>query len=153
MTDILNGLDPLDPISDIVTAVAGVMDRIFPDKTAITEDALSLKKAQLLATLKVVLAQDSLLQGQLNVDTEEAKSASIWVAGWRPFIGWVCGVIFAWTYLIQPMIIFFYTMVLGHQPPVLPTFSTADIMNVTFGMLGLGGMRSWEKQQNVAHKH
>lgn len=88
--------------------------------------------------------------GQVEVNKAEATSSSLFVSGWRPFVGWVCGASFAYFYVIQPFLSFAFAAV-GH-PLVLPKVDFGEMSAVLFGMLGLGGMRSWEKSKGVASK-
>lgn len=90
--------------------------------------------------------------GQLEVNKAEAAHTSLFVAGWRPFVGWVCGLAFAWSFLLYPM----FTAVVSYiavQNGVQVDFSgvpQADMqvmLPVLFGMLGLGAMRTYEKTQ------
>ena len=96
---------------------------------------------------KMALSMQSELQ-QIQVNEKEAGHASIFVAGWRPAIGWICGAALGWTYVAQPLFVFFVQL---WRPdfPVPPVLSLGDLMPVLLGMLGLGGMRSWEKTKGV----
>ena len=96
---------------------------------------------------KMALEMQSQLQ-QIDVNKVEAQHASVYVAGWRPGIGWICGAALAYTYVIQPFATF---AILIWQPdfPAPPSLSTGELMPVLLGMLGLGGMRSFEKTRNV----
>jgi hypothetical protein len=85
---------------------------------------------------------------QLEVNKVEAASSSIFVAGWRPFLGWVCGGAFAWQFVIAPLVMW-GGFVIGHPLPKPPTLD-AGIWELVFGMLGLGAMRSWEKIKGAA---
>jgi hypothetical protein len=83
---------------------------------------------------------------QVSIDVEEARSNSIFVAGWRPFIGWTCGVAFAYKFVAQPLLIFgLVASGSGIDWHTLPTLDAAEMTPVLFGMLGLGGMRTFEK--------
>ncbi len=95
-----------------------------------------------------VQAQASQLQGQIEINKQEAAHSSIFVAGWRPFIGWVCGCGFAFTYIVKPYIFPF----LYGSFPELATLPDVDggLMELTLGMLGIAGMRSWEKNKGIA---
>ena len=73
-----------------------------------------------------------------EVNAAEAQHRSIFVAGWRPFIGWICGLAFAFHYIALPLILT-YT---DHTPPA---FDTNSLFTVLMGMLGLGGLRTYEK--------
>ena len=96
---------------------------------------------------KMALEMQSQLQ-QIQVNEQEAKHASVFVAGWRPAIGWVCGAILAYNYIAQPLAVFAVRIWLPDYP-VPPVLSAGEIMPVLLGMLGLGGMRSFEKKAGV----
>jgi hypothetical protein len=85
---------------------------------------------------------------QIEVNKAEGQHRSIFVAGWRPFIGWTCGFALAYTYVIQPMLIFGLAQT-GHLV-TLPQVDMSLMMPVLLGMLGLGGMRSFEKFKGVS---
>ena len=108
------------------------------------------KAAQLahdLSTMADNHAQEAML-AQVEVNKAEAESGSVFKGGWRPFIGWVCGTAFAYHFVLQPLILFGVT-VAGVQIPELPTFDMTSLMTVMMGMLGLGGLRSYEKKQGL----
>lgn len=121
----------------LIKGVADAADRFIetPDEAAANE----LKR--------MALSMQSELQ-QIDVNKVEAGHASIFVAGWRPAIGWICGAILAYNYIVQPLAVF---AVRVWQPdyPVPPVLSAGEIMPVLLGMLGLGGMRSFEKKAGV----
>lgn len=98
-------------------------------------------------TLETLLAVDS---KQIDVNIEEAKSSSLFVSGWRPFLGWVCGAAFTWVYVLQPVLAFGFNAA-GH-PIELPKIEFGEMSTVLLGMLGLGGMRTFEKMKGVASK-
>jgi len=89
--------------------------------------------------------------GQMKVNQAEAASDSIFKGGWRPFNGWTCGAAFAYHFIVQPFLIFVITA-FGLDLPALPDFDMSSLMPVLLGMLGLGGMRSFEKSKGVAAK-
>jgi len=89
-----------------------------------------------------------LAKGQLAINKEEAKSGNIFIAGWRPFIGWSCGVALVWHFIAAPFIIFFAAL-FGATLPTLPEFDMGSLMTVLMGMLGLGGLRTFEKYKKV----
>lgn len=118
------------------TLVASIIDKIIPDK-----DARERAKAEL--ALLDLQSEYENMKGQLEVNKAEAEHDSIFVSGWRPFIGWVCGISFAYHFVVVPIIAF-----VGGVP--LPVFDTNNLLTVLLGMLGLGGMRSFEKMKGVA---
>lgn len=86
---------------------------------------------------------------QISVNTAEASSSSIFVAGWRPFVGWCCGFSMAYIGLFEPFCRFI-AQVLFKYSGTFPQVDTTITMQVLFGLLGLAGMRTYEKQQGVA---
>lgn len=87
---------------------------------------------------------------QTVVNAEEAKSSNMFVAGWRPAVGWVCALIFAYNFLIEPMLIFGLDVAgIKIDPPML---EMQEVIGVLMGMLGLGGMRTYEKLKDVSNK-
>lgn len=124
----------LDPLTAGIDLVTTTINKIWPDKS-------EQEKAQLAAAIQIV-------QGQIDVNKEEAKSSSIFVAGWRPFIGWVCGMALAYTYIVYPMMIWGFSM---WKPGIVPPKLGNDGMlyELMFGMLGMGGLRTFEKIKGV----
>ncbi len=100
-----------------------------------------------LSTMAEKHAQE-LAKGQLAINKEEAKSGNLFIAGWRPFIGWSCGVALVWHFIAAPFIIFFAAL-FGATLPPLPEFDMGSLMTVLMGMLGLGGLRTFEKYKKV----
>jgi hypothetical protein len=86
---------------------------------------------------------------QIAVNTEEAKSTNWFVAGGRPFIMWVCGVAFAYAAIIEPIARFVAT-VGYHYTGAFPAIDTNLTMQVLFGLLGLGALRSYDKKRGTA---
>ncbi len=97
-------------------------------------------------------AMTSLVQGQLDINKTEAKHGSVFVAGWRPAIGWVCGVALAWNFVIQPLMLWGAWIFPEIAPDIstAPKLDTDELMTVLLGMLGLGGLRTYEKRLGVA---
>jgi hypothetical protein len=89
-----------------------------------------------------------LAKGQLEVNKAEAASGSVFKGGWRPAIGWVCASAFAYHFVLQPVILFI-ALAAGIDMPALPEFDMASLMTVMMGMLGLGGLRTYEKQKGI----
>ena len=84
---------------------------------------------------------------QIEINKIEAGHKSLFVAGWRPFVGWTCGIAMLYHFLLQPIIIFGLSAVgLSFD---LPTFDMGSLMTVLMGMLGLGGLRTFEKTKGV----
>jgi len=90
------------------------------------------------------------MTAQTDINKIEAGNSSIFVSGWRPFVGWVCGSAFALHYLIIP-IANFILVATGHKEVVL-SFDMQTLLTLLMGLLGLGGYRTYEKVQGVASK-
>jgi len=120
-----------------VADLAGtVINKIWPDKS-------EQEKQQLAAAVMVI-------QGQLEANKAEAANPSVFVSGWRPFIGWICGLACAWNW-IGLKIALFIAAYSGHALNLAPADLT-EMMPLLMGMLGLGGLRTIEKIQGVAAK-
>lgn len=115
------------------------------------EDALKLAELAGKYQSDILAADVQAVQAQNDVNKIEAASSSVFVAGWRPFIGWVCGSAFAINFAIGPLASW-ASALFGH-PVTFPVLNMTDMMPVLMGMLGLGGMRSWEKVNGVKTGH
>ena len=124
-----------DPITAVADLAGTVINKIWPDKT-------EAERAQLAAAVAIV-------QGQLAVNQVEAASPSVFVAGWRPAIGWVCGGALAYTYLLYPILMWAAAIWWPNlSPPKLG--NDGMLYELLLGMLGLGGLRTFEKVKGVA---
>jgi hypothetical protein len=91
------------------------------------------------------LDPEKLIELQTKINEAEAMHRSIFVAGWRPFIGWICGIAMAYNFILRDLIIF--AMGKDFVPPAL---QMDHLMTVLMGMLGLGAFRTYEKIKNVS---
>ena len=128
-------------LKDLIAPVANILSRFIPDETE------RQKLAHEIATLTEKQAHEIAL-AQIEVNKVEAASSSIFKSGWRPFIGWVCGTAFAYHFVLQPLLVFILTYA-GHPVPALPEFDMASLMTVLGGLLGLGGLRTFEKYKGI----
>jgi hypothetical protein len=129
------GLDAtgLGAISDLAGTV---INKIWPDKSEI-------EKQQLAAAVMVV-------QGQLDINKVEASNPSVFVSGWRPALGWICGAACAWNWIGLP--IFKVALAFTAYKIEVSPANMTEMMPILMGMLGLGGLRTLEKINNVAAK-
>jgi len=127
----------------LIGPVAGLLDKFIPDADE------KMKIAAELSTMAERHAQE-LAKGQLEVNKAEAASGSIFVAGWRPAVGWVCVLGMAMNFLIVPLGNF--GLAIAKIQIVLPLIDTSTMMPVLMGMLGLGGLRTVEKLKNVSRE-
>jgi len=123
-------------IDDAVAAGLKVLDKFIPDPAAKAKAEDELRNA--------LQAWD---KQQTDVNAIEAANANVFVSGWRPAIGWSCAFAFAFLYVVSP-IISWGLLLFGKNVP-LPSFNADALMSMTFGMLGLAGMRSWEKYKGL----
>ena len=104
-----------------------------------------------IAKLDLQLAElnNKLVNGQLLINQEEAKHSNVFVAGWRPFIGWVCGSALAFNFIVTPIVLWICLLngIDITKPPLLDIDSLITILG---GLLGLGTLRTYEKVKNVA---
>lgn len=128
---------------ELVPAISNLLDKIIPDPAAREKAKLELLAAERESDLKQFQMALSADQMQTDINKIEAASADIFVAGWRPFIGWVCGVAFAYHFIVQPLLAFAIANSGGEVK--LPVFDMNALSTVLMGMLGLGGLRTIEK--------
>lgn len=127
-------------IALITNLIYQVIDRIFPDPKKAEEAKLEVDKLVQSGKLEI-------MKGQMEVNKAEAQNMNVFVAGWRPFIGWICGLALAYQYLIKP----FLTVILaiaGHGEVILPGLD-GNLWELMSGMLGLGLLRTFEKTKGV----
>lgn len=128
-------------IDKLIGPVTGILDKFIEDKD---------QKAALaheIATMSQRHAQELAL-AQIGVNAAEAASGSVFKGGWRPFIGWTCGLAFFYHFVGQPVAVFAMT-VSGTEIPALPEFDMGTLLTVLGGMLGIGGLRTYEKQKGI----
>lgn len=127
------GLDVtgIGAVADLATTV---INKFFPDKS-------EQEKQQLAMAMTVI-------QGQLTANAKEAENANVFVSGWRPFVGWVCGAGCAWNWIGLP-VIKAIAMWSGHPLSVSPA-DLSEMMPLLFGLLGMGTLRTVEKINGVA---
>jgi hypothetical protein len=124
-------------IDDAIAAGLKIVDKFIPDPAA---------KAQAEAELRSSLMQWDASQTQVN--TAEASNENVFVSGWRPAIGWICAGALLYTYIAVP----FGTAIMaaaGHPLPKLPALDS-NLWELMFGMLGMAGMRTYEKFKGVS---
>lgn len=135
-------------IASLIPILGSVLDKIIPN-TAERERAkaeIALKLAENETELvKLFAAQD---QGQIEINKEEAKSNSLFVSGWRPFIGWTCGVGCAWAFVLKPILD--WGVKIAGSTATLPVLQTGELMSLMLGLLGMGTLRTYEKFKGVA---
>ena len=124
-------------LTDSVVGIAGkVLDKFIQDKDL---------KAKLQHEMSMQLHNANI--AQIEVNKAEAASGSVFKGGWRPFVGWVCGVAMLYHFLLQPIIVF--TLSASGITFDLPEFDMGSLMTILMGLLGLGGLRTFEKNKGI----
>ena len=125
-----------------------LIDRLWPDPAARDAAKLELFKAQQAGEFKEMDQAFELAKAQVGVNAVEAGASSVFVAGWRPAIGWVCAAALAYQYIIRPLAQFGFALAGQQLPPLLGIDD--NLWQLMLGMLGLGGLRSYEKTKGVS---
>jgi len=123
-------------IRDLINPVSKILDKLVVDKDL---------KVKLEHEIKTEIQRANL--AQIDVNKAEAQHRSIFVAGWRPFIGWICAVAMGYHFVLQPIIVFVLSA--NGVNYDLPEFDMGSLMTIVMGILGLGGLRSWEKAKGI----
>lgn len=124
----------------LIGPVTGLLDKFIEDKDQKN------KLAHEIATMADKHSHE-IAKSQIEVNKEEAKSRHWWIAGWRPACGWICTLAMGYHFIIQPFLLFF--LALFGLKMEIPAFDMETLMTVLLGMLGLGGLRSFEKHKKL----
>ena len=126
-------------ISQVIEVADKVLGKFIPDKNL---------KMKLQKEMTMAFHDANLAQIQLN--KQEAAHKNIFVAGWRPFVGWTCGVALAYHFIVSPII---ETILIAFGVTTdLPSFEFSQLSSILMGMLGLGGLRTYEKMKGVSRE-
>lgn len=138
-----------DPVSIALEVGSKLIDRLWPDPEKRDAAKLELLKMQQGGELAQLTADTELAKAQMEINKVEAASSSVFVAGGRPFVIWVCGSAFAYAAIIEPLARFIAAVGFGYHG-MFPVIDTNLTMQVLLGVLGLGAMRSYDKRQGTA---
>ena len=143
-----------DPLTALFEAGKLAVERIWPDPIKRAEEIRKLEELKQKGDIEELNGQVKLLMGQIEINIQEAKHKSVFVAGWRPFIGWVGGFSLAYAGLIYPLLCWLLVVLqiakiipAAIEPP--PMIESGAIGGIVTGMLGIGGMRSFDKRNGV----
>ena len=114
-------------LSSLIEPVSNLLDKAIPDQD------LKRKLSHEIATMSEKHAQELAL-AQIKVNAAEAASGSLFKGGWRPCVGWLCAIAFGYHFVLQP---------------VIPSFDMGTLLTVLGGLLGIGGLRTYEKQKGL----
>jgi hypothetical protein len=124
-------------IERFIEPISNILDKFIADK-----DLKERLRFELDAEIHRIAAM------QLEVNKQEASHKSLFVAGWRPFVGWTCGFALCYHFILAPLLAFAFSF---YYPNVsLPEFDFTQLSTILMGMLGLGSLRTFEKIKNVA---
>jgi hypothetical protein len=129
-------------VGGLIQAAISVIDKVIPDPQAKAQAKLELLKLEQEGEFKKLDADLQVMLAQAAINQEEAKSPDAFRGSWRPAVGWVCVTGMAWTYVASPLLGWLST---AQGWPVPPTIDTFDLLIMLGGMLGFGGMRSFER--------
>jgi hypothetical protein len=130
-------------LTALVPALGTLVDRLIPDKAAAQRAKDDMEAALVKASNEAALAQ-------VEVNKIEAAHSSVFVAGWRPAIGWVCAAALAWAFIAAPVAT--WGMAALGVRETLPAIGTDNLFELVLAMLGLGGLRTFEKMRGVARQ-
>jgi len=144
-------LTAIPVIGKVVEKGLGVVDQFVTDKDQANKLKHEIKQQIENNSHEADMAQ---IEGQLGINKAEAQHKSIFVAGWRPFVGWVGGTALAYQFLLYPLLTWAWAWLKaqGIVPPELeapPVLNTSALLTVLGGMLGVGGMRSFDKHKGT----
>lgn len=135
-------------IGDILKSVIGPILKPLIDRIP---DANERARAQEKYESQLLSAITGVVQGQLAINMKEAEHGSVFVAGWRPAVGWICAAGLAWNYIFQPLLLYAAWIIPeGAELANAPELDIADLLVILGGMLGLGTLRTYEKSVGVA---
>lgn len=124
----------------LIPLISTIIDKAIPDTVAADKAKAEIATMQAKGELDLML-------GQIEINKAEAQHSSVFVAGWRPFIGWVCGLALAYEYLMLPLFAWL-SLNVGWQSP--PHLVMDGMMELVLAMLGVAGLRTFEKVKGVA---
>ena len=144
-----------DPISALFDVGKSAIERIWPDPIKRAEEIRKLEELKQTGDLAQLSAHVQIMTGQMGINAKEAEHKSIFVAGWRPFIGWVGGFALGYQFVFYPMLLWLWQLFAvfihipeGVNPP--PVLDGAELYTIVLGMLGIGAMRSFDKKNGTA---
>ena len=149
--------NPLDALESLFDIGKEAVVRIWPDPIEQAQELRKLEELKQNGDLAKLDAHVKLIMGQLEINKAEANHKSLFVAGWRPFIGWVGGSAMAYQFVVYPMLIWLWVILQAKEivpkeldPP--PVLETGALFSIVTGMLGVGGMRSFDKLKGTDTK-
>jgi hypothetical protein len=134
-------------IETLLPAIIGIVDKVIPDPAAKAAAQLEVLKLQQAGEFKQIDNDLQIMLAQTRINEAEASSPDGFRGGWRPAVGWVCVAGMCYTYLGQPLLAWLSGIQGWAVPPAIDTW---DLLVMLGGMLGFGGMRSFERIKGKA---
>lgn len=136
---------------NLIPIIGDVLNKVLPDTKAKDKAMaeIELRKLEIESNIQNAITQQNL--GQIEVNKIEASNSNLFVSGWRPFIGWTCGFALVWQFVLMPFLS--WALSIFGIEVTAPVLSTSEISSIILGILGLSGMRSFEKKNNVQNLH
>jgi len=143
-----------DPLSAAFDLGKSAIERIWPDPIKRAQEMFKLEELKQTGDLAELNAHVRLMVAQLEVNAAEATHKSMFVAGWRPWIGWTGGIALAYQFVLYPLLLWVWQLakVLGYVPDGIeppPVLETGALFSITTAMLGIGALRSHDKYRGV----
>lgn len=135
-------------LTTIIGQALSIVNKFITDPQAQVQAQIEMMKITQSDDFKKIDADLQSMQMQADINKVEAASSNGFVAGWRPFIGWICGVGLALQVIIFPCLSTVVSLVTGHVP-LMPEMPIEVLMVNLTGMLGLGAYRTYEKVKGV----
>lgn len=133
-----------------IPLIGKLLDRVLPDKVAAEAAKLKVLELAQQGELAYLDADVKLAQGQMETNKAEAANPSVFVSGWRPFVGWICASGMGAQFVLGPFVE--WASALAGHPTKWPTLDLSELLAMLGGMLGLGAYRTAEKIQGVARQ-
>lgn len=146
----------MNPI--LANLIGPLIDKVasfIPNPEERQKARLALEKQVMDQQTEIVRALIDADRQQTDINKVEAASSSLFVAGWRPFIGWICGFALAWQFILMPIGSWLASVVaqyLEMKAPVFPQLDNSQLYPILFALLGMGGLRTLEKIRDVARE-
>lgn len=142
-------------MNPLLGPIFSIIDKIIPDRNKAQEYKMKVEELERNHQLEELKVESSLLSSQNEVNKEEAKHTSLFVAGWRPFVGWVGGISIAYQFLVYPLLTWAWAILEAYNKipegaKYPPSLDSSTLMTLITGMLGIAGMRTYEKYKGVS---